>query len=57
MDLHSASPDVVRPLPFRAMSQYPYAWPEHYPHEQDMDQFHTRRVTRAIPTLLSDPIR
>ncbi len=57
MDLHSASPDVVAPLPFRAMTAYPFAWPERYPHEDDVAAFHTRVVPRAIPSLVSEATR
>ena len=31
MDINSASPDSVAPLPFHAMSAYPYPPTEHYP--------------------------
>jgi hypothetical protein len=55
MDLHSASPDAVAPIPFRAMPHYPYAWPVRYPHEADLDRFHTRTVGRAVPALLMRP--
>jgi hypothetical protein len=51
MDLHSASPDEAAPIPFRAMSRYPYAWPEAYPHGADIDRFHTRVVSRPLPSL------
>jgi hypothetical protein len=57
MDLHSASPDGVAPIPFRAMSRYPFIWPERYPHPQDLETFHTRTVPRAIPTLLPEATR
>jgi hypothetical protein len=52
MDLHSASPDVVGPIPFRAMRTYPFTWPDRYPHPQDLETFHTRTVPRSIPALL-----
>ena len=51
MNLHSASPDRAAPIPFRRMSRYPYVWPERYPHEGDLERFHTRIVTRSIPML------
>jgi hypothetical protein len=57
MDLHSATPDVVGPLPFRAMTGYPYGWPERYPHEDDNATFHTRIVSRSIPQLLPEAPR
>ena len=31
MDINSASPDQLAPLPFHAMTRYPYRWPERYP--------------------------
>ena len=31
MDINSASPDTVEPLPFHAMTRYPYRATEHYP--------------------------
>jgi len=49
MDLHSASPDAATPIPFRAMPRYPYASSVRYPHDADLDQFHTRHVGRALP--------
>lgn len=52
MDLHSASPDEVGPLPYRSMSAYPYSWPERYPHADDLDRYHTRRVVRSLATLI-----
>ncbi|HKC56502.1 MAG TPA: hypothetical protein VKC35_10280, partial [Vicinamibacterales bacterium] len=55
MDLHSASPDAVAPIPFRAMPHYPYAWPVRYPHDADLDRLHTRLVRRALPALLTRP--
>ena len=55
MDLYSASPDVVTPIPFRAMPRYPYAWPVRYPHDADLDRFHTRLVGRSFPALSVRP--
>ncbi len=52
MDLHSASPDRAAPIPFRAMSAYPYTPAERYPHDADLERFHTRRVTRSVRSLL-----
>ena len=31
MDLYTAYPDTVEPLPFHGMSGYPYRADEHYP--------------------------
>jgi len=55
MALHSASPDAVAPIPFRAMPHYPYAWPVRYLHDADLDRLHTRLVRRALPALLTRP--
>jgi len=52
MDLYSASPDAALPIPFRAMSRYPYAWPDRYPHEEDLERWHTRVIARQIPVLV-----
>jgi len=55
MDLSSASPDQVAPLPFRGMSGYPYVAPERYPdtavHRAYLERYNTRVVGRAIPSL------
>ena len=55
MDINSASPDQVAPLPFHGMSRYPYRWPEHYPrdakHSEYLDKYNTRVVTNQIPKL------
>ena len=53
MDYHSASPDVVMPIPFRAMSRYPYPASERYPHANDLDTLHTRVISRGIPAMTS----
>jgi hypothetical protein len=55
MDIHSASPDSVGPLPFHGMSAYPYAPPEHYPetpdHRRYQATYNTRPVVRPIPSI------
>ncbi len=55
MDINSASPDSVEPLPFHGMSGYPYPSGEHYPdtmeHNEYREQFNTRRVMRPVPPL------
>jgi hypothetical protein len=55
MDVNSASPDRVEPLPFHRMSAYPYGPPEMYPesaaHRQYRAQYNTRRVAVAVPSL------
>jgi Flp pilus assembly protein TadD len=52
MDINSASPDRVAPLPFHGMSKYPYAWPERYPltpqRQAYMEKYNTRIVTSQV---------
>ena len=52
MDINSASPDQVGPLPFHGMSKYPYSWPEHYPltgkRRRYLETYNTRIVTSPI---------
>jgi hypothetical protein len=53
MDINSASPDQLAPLPFHGMSRYPYRWPEHYPldvrHREYLEKYNTRLVTSQVP--------
>lgn len=48
MDLHTAYPDTVEPLPFHGMSGYPYGADEEYPENEKTEryrrEFNTRRV-------------
>ena len=50
MDPYTAFPDTVEPLPFRAMSNYPYPQSERYPggeeHRRYRREWNTRRVKR-----------
>jgi hypothetical protein len=55
MDINSATPHTVEPLPFHGMSAYPYPAPERYPdtpeHNRYREQFNTRQVVRPLPLL------
>jgi len=55
MDINSASPDQLMPLPFHGMSRYPYRWPEHYPfdprHREYLEKYNTRVVTGQVSRL------
>jgi hypothetical protein len=55
MNPRSAAPDTVAPLPFRAMTGYPYGPDEHYPrsdrHRQYQERYNTRIVTRSVPAI------
>jgi hypothetical protein len=55
MDINSASPDQIFPLPFHGMSGYPYKWPEQYPltaaRRRYLEQYNTRVVTSAVPLI------
>ncbi len=64
MDINSASPDQVWPLPFHRMSRYPYAAPEVYPmtaaRRAYMDKYNTRVVrdeVASIDSLLINPMK
>ncbi|HSE19729.1 MAG TPA: FG-GAP-like repeat-containing protein [Pyrinomonadaceae bacterium] len=52
MDINSASPDQVGPLPFHGMSRYPYRWPERYPltegRRKYLEIYNTRVVTSYL---------
>jgi hypothetical protein len=55
MDINSASPDQVSPLPFHGMSKYPFTAPETYPltaaRAAYLDRYNTRLVTTEIPSI------
>lgn len=55
MNPRSARPDTVGPLPFRAMSGYPYGADERYPdtaaHREYQERYNTRVVNRAVPLI------
>jgi tetratricopeptide (TPR) repeat protein len=52
MDINSASPDQVGPLPFHGMSKYPYSGPERYPltdkRRRYLETYNTRIVTTPV---------
>ncbi len=48
MNLHSASPDRLEPLPFHAMTRYPYRAPESYPRTRAHDRYRAEYNTRAV---------
>ena len=57
MDINSASPDQVGPLPFHGMSRYPYKWPERYPlteaRRNYLEKYNTRVVTAPVLSIES----
>lgn len=55
MDINSASPDMIMPLPFHGMKRYPYTAPEAYPMTEArrayIEKYNTRVVASPLPTL------
>ena len=55
MDINSASPDQVEPLPYHGMTRYPYVPPKHFPDTPALRryraQYNTRIVARPLPSL------
>ena len=55
MDINSASPHDAGPLPFHAMTRYPYPASEHYPrtarHLEYLARYNTRVVHSELPPL------
>ncbi len=53
MDINSASPDQVLPLPFHGMKEYPYASPASYPmtsaRRRYIEHYNTRIVRSEVP--------
>ena len=55
MDINSASPDQVGPLPFHGMTKYPYSAPESYPltpeRQAYIERYNTRVVATPVPSI------
>lgn len=48
MDLYTAFPDTVEPLPFHGMSGYPYGEGEHYPDDEKRTRYRREYNTRSV---------
>jgi Tfp pilus assembly protein PilF len=48
MDLYTAHPEGVEPLPFRAMQSYPYAPGESYPETSELQRYRATWNTRVV---------
>ncbi len=57
MDINSASPDQLAPLPFHAMKEYPYKAHESYPvtptHRDYLERYNTRVVAAPFPSIVT----
>ncbi len=53
MDINSASPAQLAPLPFHAMNVYPYHWPEHYPMTEERRAYIEKYNTRVVASPVS----
>jgi hypothetical protein len=55
MDINSASPDQLAPMPFHAMQRFPYSRQEHYPsdarHLGYIEKYNTRVVRSPVPLI------
>jgi hypothetical protein len=55
MDINSASPDQILPLPFHGMTKYPYGASEAYPMTAQrrayMERYNTRLVRSEVPSI------
>jgi hypothetical protein len=55
MDINSATPDQVMPLPFHGMTRYPYSSRERYPmtarRRAYIERFNTRIVRSELPSI------
>ena len=58
MDINSASPHEVAPMPFHGMKRYPYGAPESYPtdeaHQNYLERYNTRVVSSPLPRLWAE---
>jgi hypothetical protein len=48
MDIYTATPETLEPLPFRGMSRYPYPPAEHYPDDEQHRRYRQAYNTRVI---------
>jgi hypothetical protein len=48
MDLYTATPQTVEPLPFRGMTRYPYPAAESYPDTEETRKYRTTYNTRIV---------
>jgi hypothetical protein len=48
MDLYTAYPETVEPLPFHGMSGYPYGPSERYPEDRERQEYRKQYNTRRI---------
>jgi cytochrome c-type biogenesis protein CcmH/NrfG len=48
MDINSASPEAVLPMPFKAMSKYPYGGNEHFPMTAEKQRIYDEYTTRVV---------
>ena len=48
MDLYTATPRTLEPLPFQGMSRYPYSPPEHYPATDSRRHYRQTYNTRIV---------
>jgi hypothetical protein len=55
MDVNSASPDQLAPLPFHGMKRYPYSAPDAYPltpaRLDYLERYNTRYVRSEVPLI------
>ena len=55
MDINSGSPDAVFPMPFKAMTKYPYGADEHFPMTEAKrkiyDEYTTRKANNLFPRI------